>query len=254
MTRLTGKVAIVTGATSGIGRSIAEAFAREGAFVVATGRNAARGAETVSRIEAAGGRASFVAQDITVEADWERVVSGVVEQHGRLDSLVNSAGIFFAKSLPDTSIEEFRDIWRIDVEALFMGMRCAGKVMTGQKGGGSIVNISSLAGQIGLEDASAYCTAKAGLNHLTRAAALDLARFENKVRVNAVAPGVIWSELIFSYYGESEEGKAAVIAGNSLQRPGYPEDIANAALYLASDDARHVTGTVLLIDGGRGAD
>lgn len=254
MTRLKNKVAIVTGATSGIGRSIAETFAREGAFVVATGRNPERGAETIARIEALGGRACFMAQDVTKEAEWEKIVSAVMAQHGRIDALVNSAGIFFAKPMPDTTIEEFRDIWRIDVESCFLGMRVAGAVMSRQTGGGSIINISSLAGQIGLEDASAYCMAKAGVNHLSRAAALDFATLENKVRVNAVAPGVIWSELIFGFYGQSEEGKAAVIDGNALQRVGYPQDIANAALYLASDDARHVTGTVLLIDGGRGAD
>lgn len=248
------QTAIVTGATSGIGRATALRLARAGFHIIATGRSHDRGAETVRQIKAAGGSAEFHSFDVTAESDWAAFADTVTKAHRSVDALINSAGSFFSKPLPDTTLEEFRDLGTADVESVVLGTKYGMRMMRETKSAGSIVNISSLAGLIGLDDCSAYCAAKAAVTHFSRVAALEGAQMDPKVRVNSLNPGVIYTEMITGAYGDSDEVKAFVMDGNALQRVGTAEDIASAATFLASPAARMVTGTAMLVDGGRGAD
>jgi NAD(P)-dependent dehydrogenase (short-subunit alcohol dehydrogenase family) len=248
------KVALVTGATSGIGREAAVRLGREGYHVICGGRSAERGAEVVATIEANGGIARFHAFDVTVEDDWAKLAQSIIVQEGRLDVLVNSAGGFFSKSLPDTTLDEFRDLWTLDVESVVLGTKYGLRTMRDTRSAGSIINISSLAGLIGLEDCVAYCPAKAAVTQFSKVAALEAARLDPPVRVNSLNPGVIWSDMITQSYGDSDEVRAFVMDGNALQRVGELEDIANAIAYLAGPQSRLVTGTAMVVDGGRGAD
>ena len=177
-----------------------------------------------------------------------------MHDHGRFDALVNSAGGFFSKPLPETSLDEFRALWTLDVESVLLGTKYGLRAMRDTRSAGSIVNISSLAGLIGLDDCAAYCAAKAAVTHLSRVAALEGAAFDPPVRVNSLNPGVIWTEMITGSYGDSDAVRDFVIDGNALQRVGEAEDIANAAAYLVSPASRMVTGTAMVVDGGRGAD
>lgn len=254
MSALGQPVAIVTGATSGIGREGALRLARDGFHIVAAGRNAGRGAAVVDAIRAAGGTAEFQAFDVTAEADWERVTGEVAARFGRLDALVNSAGIFFAKPLPEISLAEFRTLWETDVESVVLGTKWGMRAMRDTRSAGSIINISSLAGIIGLEDCSAYCAAKAAVTHFSRIAAIEAAAFEPPVRVNSLNPGVILTEMITGSYGAGPEVEAFVKAGNAIEIVGEARHIAAAVSFLAGPRSRMVTGTVHVVDGGRGAD
>lgn len=248
------RIAVVTGATSGIGRATALRLARDGFHLIVCGRNAERGAWTVDAITSEGGSARFHPFDICDEDGWAGLMAQVVEDHGRLDALINSAGAFFSKPLPETTVENFRDLWTLDVESVVLGTKYGLRAMRDTRTGGSIVNVSSLAGLIGLEDCAAYCAAKAAVTHLCRVAALEGAQLDPPVRVNSLNPGVIWTEMITSAYGDSDAVRAFTIDGNALQRVGEAEDIANAAAYLAGPASRLVTGTAMVVDGGRGAD
>ncbi|WP_373488582.1 SDR family NAD(P)-dependent oxidoreductase [Blastomonas sp.] len=248
------RTVIITGASSGIGRATALRMARGGYHVVATGRSQQRGFDTVRAVQAAGGTAEFHSFDVTSESEWTAFADIVTARHASVDALINSAGTFFSKSLPDTTLEAFRDLWTADVESVVLGTKYGLRMMRDTRTGGSIVNISSLAGLIGLEDCAAYCAAKAAVTHFSRVAALEGAQLDPKVRVNSLNPGVIYTEMITGAYGDSDAVKAFVMDGNALQRVGTAEDIASAAAFLASDASRMVTGTAMLVDGGRGAD
>lgn len=248
------KVALVTGATSGLGRAAALRLAADGFHVICAGRDAARGGEVVEAIERAGGIAQFIAFDVTSEADWQGVAERIARERGQLDAVVNSAGGFFSKPLPETSVDEFRALWTLDVDSVVLGTKYALRVMRDTRSAGSIVNISSLAGLIGLEDCAAYCAAKAAVTQFSRIAALEAAQLDPAVRVNSLNPGVIWSEMITNSYGDSEAVRQFVMDGNALMRVGEPQDIANAVSYLAAPASRMVTGSVMVVDGGRGAD
>ena len=248
------RIAVITGATSGIGRAAAVRIARDGFHIIACGRNAERGDATVAAVEAAGGTAVFNAFDVTSETDWSALAEIIVRDHGRFDALVNSAGGFFSKPLPETSLDEFRALWTLDVESVLLGTKYGLRAMRDTRSSGSIVNISSLAGLIGLDDCAAYCAAKAAVTHLSRVAALEGAALDPPIRVNSLNPGVIWTEMITGSYGDSDAVRDFVIDGNALQRVGEAEDIANAAAYLVSPASRMVTGTAMVVDGGRGAD
>lgn len=252
--RLAGKVCVVTGATSGLGRAAALRMAAEGATIIGTGRKAEQGALTVARICEAGGQAEFVSQDVTLEADWAGLIEHCRARHGRIDVLLNNAGGFFVRPLEETSLEEFQWLWRVNVESVFLGTRAALGVMAAQPEGGSIINMSSLAGQVGLDQASAYCASKAAVTQFSRAAAVEAAALNPRVRVNSLNPGVILTEMITGSYGDSEELQQYFAKDNALKMMGRPEHIADAVVYLAADESRHVTGIALSVDGGRGAD
>ncbi len=251
---MSAPIALVTGATSGIGRAAALRLAADGFHLVCAGRNAERGAATVQAIEEAGGSAEFRGFDIVEEAAWEEEAEYIIATHGRLDALVNCAGAFFTKPLPDTTLAEFQSLWRTDVESVVLGTKWGLRAMRDTRSAGSIVNVSSLAGVIGLEDCAAYCAAKAAVTQLSKVAALEGAALEPKVRVNSLNPGVILTEMITNAYGDGEAVRQFVMDGNALMQVGLAEDIANACAFLAGPAARMVTGAIMIVDGGRGAD
>ncbi|MEQ8483025.1 MAG: SDR family oxidoreductase [Pseudomonadales bacterium] len=251
MSRLDGRIAIVTGATSGIGRAIALRLAAEGAYVVATGRNEDQGAVTLAAIEKTG-RGWFRHQDVTDPDGWGSLVDEVERGLGGLDVLVNNAGLFFVKPLEDTTEEDFDAIYRVNVEGTFLGMQAAAAAMA-RRGGGSIVNISSLLGVRGFPGASAYCATKGAVTQMTLSAAVELGRSGCPIRVNVIHPGVYWTEAVAAQMGADRSVRQALADATPLGRLGEPEEVAGAVAYLASDEARLVTGSEMTIDGGRGA-
>ncbi|MEM9878943.1 MAG: SDR family oxidoreductase [Pseudomonadota bacterium] len=251
---LTGQVALITGATSGIGREIAYLFAQQGARIIATGRNEAEGAKTCAHIKDAGGEAFFYQQDITSEADWEALFSWIETEFSALDIAVHNAGAFFSKPLPDTSNDDFKWLWSVNVDATFLGLKHTLALMKKTQTAGKIVTMSSLAGLIGLDDCTAYCASKAAVTQLAKVAAVEAARYDPPVRVNSLNPGVIWTEMITGQYGDSPEVRAFVMDGNALQQVGQVDDIAEGALFLVSDESTFTTGTAFVVDGGRGVD
>jgi NAD(P)-dependent dehydrogenase (short-subunit alcohol dehydrogenase family) len=251
--KLEDRVIVVTGATRGIGRAAAARLAGAGAKVVATGRDRAGGEETVRRIADRGDDAIFVPHDVTREADWERVMDAAGERGG-LGGLVNNAGLFFVKPLEETTETDFDRIHQVNVEGTFLGVRQAFRAFAAAGRGGAIVNVSSLMGQVGFPGATAYCATKGAITGLTKAAALDGAAMTPKVRVNSLHPGVIWTEMITGQFGDDPALAEAFAADTPLRRVGKPEHMAEAILYLISDDSAFVTGAELTVDGGRGAD
>jgi 3(or 17)beta-hydroxysteroid dehydrogenase len=255
VTRLTGKVAIVTGATGSLGRAFALALAAEGANVVATGRNVDRGEETVALIRHAGGMATFLHHDVTDEAAWGSVTAQALKMFGRLDALINNAGDAVLKPIDQITLEDLRYLLRLNVEGPFFGIQAAMAAMG--KAGGSIVNVTVLSALAGNANSTAYSAAKGGLAHLTRAAAL--AGAPRKIRVNAIVPGVLFdggelSEGAIRVHGGPEGArrfKERILAKTPLRRLGEPVDAARAAVFLCSDEAQHLTGVDIVVDGGR---
>ncbi|MEO0981289.1 MAG: glucose 1-dehydrogenase [Pseudomonadota bacterium] len=251
---LKDKVAIITGATKGMGRSAAQLFAQSGAKVIATGRDEAAGAETEKLMKEAGGEGIFIRQDIAREADWERVVGEASSRFGGLDVVVNNAGVFMVKPIEETTVEDYDWIYQINVEGTFLGMKHGFRAIKETGRGGSIVNVSSLMGQVGYPGATAYCATKGAIAGMTKSAALEGAELDPPIRVNSLHPGVIWTEMLTSNFGDDPALKDAFAEDTPLKMIGLPEYMADAIAYLASDQSSYVTGVELTVDGGRGAD
>ena len=246
---LNGKAALVTGATSGIGRGCAVALGRAGAFVFVTGRNAERAAETVAAIESAGGQAAFARLDVTLEADWTRARDVIADQFEHLDVLVNNAGAIGFGPIERTPLTQLYDFADINLTGPFMGVAVMWPLL--KKRGGSIVNIVSTAGQRGLPMAVAYTGSKGALTGLTKAAAADGRSYG--IRANSIHPGAVWTEGLARMTGDTLESYTAQMSESRttpLGRPAMPADVAAAVVYLASDAARHITGIEFNIDGG----
>ena len=246
---LTGRQALITGAASGIGRAIAELFAREGAAVVVIDLNAA-GQATADAITAAGGCALFVRADVTRMEDCRRAVDETLQAFGGLDVLVNCAGIIRRASVLGTTEEEWDRVMAVNVNSVFLMSKCAIPAMV-RAGGGVILNIASGWGLKGGRDAVAYCASKGAVVNMTRAMALD--HSDEGIRVNCICPGDTDTPMLREearQLGQAEGQFLASSAERPLRRLGTPEDIAQAALYLASDAAAFVTGTSLVVDGG----
>ena len=249
--RLGGKAALITGATSGIGLAIAERFAAEGAKLLLTGRKAQEGAALAKRLDA-----HFIAGDVTERGLADRLVDETVQLLGRIDVLVNNAGIVHRGTALETSDDDFARIMAVNVEAVFRFSRAAVKRMIAQfekdGRGGTIVNIASDWAFVAGRGELAYCTSKGAVVQMTRALALDHAR--QGIRVNAVAPGDVETPMLLS--GIAHRGKSAAegLRENGeaipLGRVGRPAEIAAAVAFLASDEASFCTGTTLLADGG----
>ncbi|MCI2956518.1 glucose 1-dehydrogenase [Agromyces atrinae] len=235
MNRLDGKVAIVTGAGRGIGRAIAETFAREGAVTIATGRAAE---------DASFGDIDYRTLDVAKEADWKRVVAEVVDQYGHIDVLVNNAGIIAYETLHELTIEDWNTVVATNQTGTWLGMREVIPHMIAQ-GGGSIINISSIWGSVAVAGAHAYHATKGAVRNMSKSAAITYAK-EN-VRVNSVHPGFIVTPLTDAQAPEINE---FVVSQTPMGRAGQPSEIANGILFLASDEASFVTGSELVIDGG----
>ena len=241
----TGKVALVTGGTSGIGKATAIEFARAGAKVVVSGRREKEGTEVVRQIEKLGGEAAFVRADIAKDADVQAMVKFTVDKFGKLDIAVNNAGVEWIGPLEQATEAEYRRIFDVNVWGVLNSMRHEIPVML-RNGGGAIVNTSSVAGHAGFPQVSIYTGAKHAVEGLTKSVALEFAK--QNIRINAVAPGPIATEMWdrVSGGGVGDEITAIVPAG----RTGSSEEVAAAVLYLASDAAKFTTGTSLVVDGG----
>jgi NAD(P)-dependent dehydrogenase (short-subunit alcohol dehydrogenase family) len=260
--RLEGKVALVTGGAKGLGAAIARTLAQAGARVLVTDVLEAEGRRVVAGIEAGGGTAGFLRHDVTDEAQWQAAVAMAIERYGRLDVLVNNAGIEVPALLADCTVESFRRTLDVNVTGVFLGLKHAIRAMApgGASGhGGAIVNLSSVAGLIGAVAHSAYCASKGAVRLLTKAAAVECGRLATGIRVNSLHPGVIETDMGSNFIQgfvdlglapSREASAAAVLALHPLGRFGEPEDVANAVLYLASDASKWVTGAELSVDGG----
>lgn len=252
MNRVKDKIAIITGAATGIGQVSAQLLAQEGAkIVVTTDANITGAEETVASIKSAGGEAIFIQQDITVEADWQKVIEETLETYGRLDILVNNAGIMIAKEIENTSLEEWRRVMKINLDGVFLGTKYGIGAMK-KSGGGSIINMSSVLGLVGHNDhTSAYSASKGGIRLFTKAAAIECSKagLDYNIRVNSVHPGVIETPMAAPVFS-NEEFRKMMEDGHPIGRLGNPMDIAYGVLYLASDESSFITGTELVIDGG----
>ena len=244
MNSLAGKVGIVTGGSRGIGRAIVERFLEEGASVVAASRNTPR--KPLERHE----RLLFLTTDAVRSSDVERLVSRCVDQFGGLDILVNNAGIQLQKSIEATTEEEWDDILAVNVKSMFLCTRAAIPHMR-RRGRGSIVNVGSYDGFVADPNFTAYCASKGAVHAFTRAAAVDLGK--DGIRCNVICPGYIETEMLEDYYAHLPDpaaARASIARLHPVGRTGRPKDIANLALWLASDESSFITGQQFVADGG----
>jgi NAD(P)-dependent dehydrogenase (short-subunit alcohol dehydrogenase family) len=247
---LNGKVALITGGASGIGRATALLFAREGAAVAVVDMNEPEGQTVVQKIINEGGQAIFVRGDVTRASDCQLAVRQTVEQLGKLDILFNNAGIIRRASVVETSEEEWDLVMATNVKSVFLLSKYAIPIMA-EAGGGVIINTASNWGLVGGQNAASYCASKGAVVLLTKAMAVD--HGAQNIRVNCICPGDTDTAMLRSearQLGKPEEQFLAESAQRPLQRVGRPEEIAQAALYLASDASSFVTGIALVVDGG----
>jgi len=240
-----GKVALVTGGTSGIGKATAIEFARAGAKVVLTGRREKEGAQVVAEIKKLGGDAAFVRADVAKDADVKAMVDFTVDKYGRLDIAFNNAGVEWKGPLDQATEAEYRRIFDINVWGVLNSMRHEIPVML-KNGGGAIVNTSSAAGHVGLPQVSVYIASKHAVEGLTKSVALEFAK--QNIRINAVAPGVIATEMFDRFAGD-DATRDQITSIVPVGRFGASEEIAAAVLYLCSDAAKYTVGTSLVVDG-----
>jgi NAD(P)-dependent dehydrogenase (short-subunit alcohol dehydrogenase family) len=241
-----GKVALVTGGTSGIGRATAVALAKAGASVVVAGRREAEGQETVRLVQKAGGKGGFFRADVSKEGDIRALIDHTVKAFGRLDIAVNNAGIEHTQPVVEATPEDYRRIFDVNVLGTLLSMKHEIPAML-KGGGGSIVNTSSIAGTVGFPGIAIYGGTKAAINQMTRVAAMEVAK--QGVRINAVSPAAIETEM-FDRFAGSEEQKKALRAMHPVGRAGRAEEVAAAIVFLCSDEASFITGQDLKVDGG----
>lgn len=253
MARLDGKIALITGGASGFGETTGRLFAREGAKVVLTDRNA-EGAARVARD--IGNAASFLPHDVTSEADWARVVEETMGLHGKLDILMNNAGVYGTgapQDIESITFEEWRFVNSVNMDGVFLGCRAAIPAMA-KTGGGAIINISSIAGIRGTSHIVAYGASKGAVRQLTKSVAQHCGYKGYGIRCNSIHPGMVRTPLgedvLKHRYGDVESGAKERLGGIPLGELGTVEDVANAALFLASDESRHITGLEMVVDGG----
>jgi NAD(P)-dependent dehydrogenase (short-subunit alcohol dehydrogenase family) len=246
--KLKDKVALITGAGSGIGRATALLFAKEGAKVVVVDVNKDAARDTVDLIKKNGGEAVFVKTDVSKSGEVQNMIKETVKKYGKLDVLYNNAGIE-GKQAPtaECSEENFDRVIAINLKGGFLGMKYGIQQMLKQ-GGGVVINTSSVAGLVGFSGAPAYCASKGGIIQLTRAAALEYAT--RNIRVNAICPGIIWTSMVERATENNQEMIKQFSDIEPIKRMGKPEEVAAVALFLASDDASFITGAAVTVDGG----
>ncbi|NRG47132.1 SDR family oxidoreductase [Bacillus sp. CRN 9] len=243
--RLENKTAIITGGGGGIGRAAALKFSIEGAKVMVADYNESAGIETVNIIKAKGGNATFLLTDVTKPSDVESLVAKTVNTFGRLDILLNNAGIAHPENkLVNVEENEWRQVVDVCLNGVYHGLKYAIPVMT--ETGGSIINTASVAGIKGQKLLSAYSAAKSGVVSVTQTAAAEYGKYN--IRVNAIAPGIIDTSMAGEW--KRSHKWEALSTANALRRIGTPDEVANALLFLASDESSFITGTTLVVDGG----
>jgi len=244
---LSGKVAIVVGGTTGIGQAIALGMVKEGANVIPTSRTLSKCEETVEKIKEMGAQSLLIATDVTDVNQVERLVRKVVEQFGRVDILVNSAGTTLRKSTVDITESEWNEVIDVNLKGTFLTCQKVGRVMLDQ-GSGSIINIASIASFVAYPEVAPYCASKGGVVLLTRALAIEWAK--RGVRVNGIAPGDFITPLTEVLLAEGTERRRRVEARIPMGHLGHLDELIGAAVYLASDASRYVTGETIVVDGG----
>lgn len=242
------KVVIVTGASSGIGRATAIAFAREGAKVVVACRRQVEGEETVRMIEAEGSTGKLIKTDVSVASDVEKMVTETIATFGRLDFAFNNAGLAESPmAFVDQPEEAYDRVMDVSVKGVWLCLKAEISAML-KSGGGAIVNMSSIAGVVGMPGAPIYTASKHAVLGLTKATALEYAK--SGIRINAVCPGAIETESLQGYFQLQPEVKKSMVAGHPIGRLGTPEEVANAVLWLCSQESAFMVGQSLMIDGG----
>ncbi len=244
--RLKNKVAIITGAASGIGKATAILFAQHGANVVVADINAAGGKQSVNIIRATGGRGLYMPVDVTIASDTEQMVQETVKTYGKLDVLFNNAGIAMRLPVAELPESDWHDCLAVNLTGVYLCAKAAIPAMQ-ENGGGSIINMSSIYGIVGADVRAAYVASKGGVTNLTRGMALDYA--QDNIRVNCICPGFIETPLVAGVVKTPAEYRK-LADKHPMKRLGKPEEIAYGALYLASDEAAFVTGIAFPIDGG----
>jgi 2-keto-3-deoxy-L-fuconate dehydrogenase len=250
MFSLENKIALVTGAGSGIGAAIAEVFARAGAFVFVADRDEPNGQETACRIQQQGGRAEFLALDVSLEEQCATAAEAVHGRHGRLDLLVNNAGVGHVGTMVQTTGADLDRLYAVNVRGVFNTTKAFLPGMLARKSG-NVINLASIGGVIAVRDRLAYCTTKFAVVGLTKALALDHAR--EGIRANCICPGRVETPFVTARLKEYPDPKKAyeeMASTQAIGRMARPEEIASAALYLASDESAFMTGTEFVIDGG----
>jgi NAD(P)-dependent dehydrogenase (short-subunit alcohol dehydrogenase family) len=253
VTRLAGKVALITGGGTGIGKAVALAFAREGAKVAVAGRRLEKLQEVAEEIKAQGGDGLAIACDVARAKEAEAAVQQVAERFGLLNVLVNNAGVLSATTIEGIAEEEWDRLMSINLKGPFLVSRAALPSFR-KAGGGAIVNVGSILGLVAMKDRAAYCASKGGVTMLTKAMALDHA--QDKVRVNCICPSIVETELLKGLFGANEQGQAlrdSRIASIPLGRMGRPADVAELAVFLASEESSWLTGAAIPLDGGLSA-
>ena len=250
MARLAKKITLITGAASvpGLGSATARLFAEEGAVVYLTDIDAAGAEAVATEIRKAGGRAHAFAHDVTSEADWDRVISTIVAECGRLDVLVNNAGIAVLRMMDAITGSDWARQINVNLSSVFYGTQRAIREMRRAGQGGSIINLSSVAGQVGVQGCAAYSASKGGVRAFTKSVALEVAR--DRIRVNSIHPGMILTNMQKVALQDNREQYDVVTAAIPMGYMGDPLDIAYCAAFLASDESRYITGAELTVDGG----
>ncbi|MDX8482928.1 glucose 1-dehydrogenase [Mesorhizobium sp. VK24D] len=252
MGRVAGKVALITGAGLGLGRASSLLLASEGAKLVVSDIDEALAGSTAAEIVKVGGEALALRQDVSKPESWPAVMAAIEQRFGRLDVLVNNAGIAIAKNIEDTSLAEWRRTMAVNLDGVFLGCQEGIKLMK-KSGGGSIINLSSIDGIIGEAELAAYCASKGGVRTLTKAVAVHCAEQRYGIRCNSIHPGYIWTPQTENYLrdlGTLEQEKAKALSRHPIGFLGEPNDIAWMVLYLASDESKFVTGSEMVVDGG----
>ena len=246
MGRLDGKIAVITGGADGMGASHSRLFSQEGAKLVVTDRREEPGQRVVDDIVAAGGEAIFVHQDVSVEADWERVAAVTMDRYGKADILINNAAIASFKSAKDATLEEWNLIMDVTAKSIFLGCKAMLPAMQAA-GGGSIVNISSISGIVGMGAQAAYQAAKGAVRVLSKSIAVDYAKYN--IRCNSIHPGVVRTRGT-SRVMDDPSFVDGMLTSTILRRVAEPIELSYPVLFLASDESTYVNGAELVVDGG----
>ncbi|MFK8021936.1 MAG: SDR family NAD(P)-dependent oxidoreductase [Pseudomonadales bacterium] len=253
---LEGKIVVVSGAGDGIGAACAEKMLAQGAeYVAVADIDAAKGRKITEALNGKGYSADFFELDVRVEAQWQTMFDAIIAKHGRVDVLVNNAGICILKDIESMTFDEFRQVNDVNATGVFLGTRCAILSMRactpeGEAASGSIVNIASIAGQVGMRGGIAYGAGKAAVTNMTKALAVECAEKREFIRVNSVHPGTVKTDMTTTMFGEEYFANVDNFSATPMKDFAMPEDIANAVVYLASDQSKLVTGSELTVDGG----